>query len=201
MAKETKKNLSDDIEENRSPGLAILFGEINEDVVRDICGWILTENLSDNPPEVLTLLINSPGGSVADAFALIEIMNGSRIPIRTVALGEVASAGLLIAMSGTKGLRTITPTCSVMSHHFSAGAVGNYHSLVGIQKEFKFADQRILNQYAKSTDLTVAEIREKLIPERDVWLSPTEALDLGLFDILSGVDATEPIDELADDDQ
>lgn len=187
-SKETKKSLTEDVAENASPGIALLFSDINPDIAQDICSWILTENLAEDPAELLTLVINSPGGELASAFAIIEIMRGSRIPVRTIALGEVASAGLFIAASGHKGHRIITPTCSVMSHHFSGGATGDYHSLMNVQKEYKFTDKRIVDHFVRCTGLDEATIREKLIPNKDVYMSPDEALAINLFDEIRGLD-------------
>ena len=90
---------------------AFFMNEVSNDTVRPICEWIFGNNFdtSDVRPNELTLVINSPGGSLHDAFALIDIMKGSQIPIRTIGLGLVASAGLLIFMAGEKGKRTLTP--------------------------------------------------------------------------------------------
>lgn len=182
-----RKSTQEEIEQERSPGIAMLFGEVTTESVQELSAWLLTENLSDNPPELLTLLINSPGGELSSAFALIELMQGSRIPVRTVGLGEICSAGLIIFMSGHKGHRLLTPTCSIMSHHFSAGVAGNYHELLNANKEWGFVHKRIVNQYMKCTGLSEEAVREKLIPSHDVFLSPEEALELGLADEIRGL--------------
>lgn len=187
----TKKTLNDEIDETASPGICLLFGEVNAEVAQGISEWILTENLMENAPEILTLMINSPGGDLAAAFAIIEVMNGSRIPVRTIVLGEACSAGLLIAMSGAKGHRIVTPTCSLMSHHFSGGASGEYHALLNIQKEYKFTDRRIVDQYIRCTGLDEKTIRKKLIPNKDVYLSPEEGVELNLFDEVRGLAPVE----------
>lgn len=186
-ASQSKKNLNDEIDEVTSPGICLLYGDVNSEIAQGISEWILSENLSENPPELLTLMINSPGGDLAAAFAIIEIMNGSRIPVRTIVLGEACSAGLLIAMSGAKGQRIVTPTCSIMSHHFSGGASGNFHELLNVEKEYRFTDKRIVEQYMRCTGLDEATIRAKLIPNSDVYLSPQEALDFNLFDSIRGL--------------
>jgi ATP-dependent Clp protease, protease subunit len=180
------KKKTDEIEE-KSPGISLVFGEITTELVAETIAWILTENISPNPPDQLTLLINSEGGDLSAAFALIEVMQGSRIPVRTVGLGEIASAGLIIFMSGQKGMRILTPTCSVMSHHFSTGLSGNYHEILNVQKELNFVHRRIINQYIHCTGLSEAEINNKLIPSRDIFLSPQEALELGIGDEIRGI--------------
>jgi ATP-dependent Clp protease protease subunit len=148
--------------------------------------WILSENLSDNPPEALTLLINSQGGDLTAAFALIEIMYGSRIPVRTVALGEICSAGLLIFMAGQPGERILTPSVSIMSHHYSGGVEGNYHEIMNLSKEFEYAKQRMINHYVHCTGLTEEVIKDKLVPHRDVYLTPQEAIEFNIADSIRG---------------
>jgi ATP-dependent Clp protease protease subunit len=182
-------SIEDEIEQEKSPGLSLLFGEITTELVAETIAWILTENLSENPPDQLTLLINSPGGDLSAAFALIEIIQGSRIPVRTVGLGEICSAGLIIFMSGTRGHRILTPTCSVMSHHFSTGVSGNFHEILNVQKELNFMNRRIINQYVHCTGLSEDEVTSKLIPSRDVFLSPQDAVELGIADDIRGVGA------------
>jgi len=189
MAAKTKTNkgIHDELEQEKSPGISLLFGEITTELVAEQVAWILTENLDENPPDLLTMLINSPGGDLSAAFALIEVMQGSRIPVRTVGLGEICSAGLIIFMSGSRGNRILTPTCSIMSHHFSTGVSGNFHELLNAQKELNFVNTRIINQYVRCTGMTEEEVKSTLIPARDVFLSPSEALAYGLADEIRGM--------------
>ena len=81
------------IEEKIDSGLLqnstnFLFGEIDTESVHKIIKWIVYENtLSLKTP--LTLYINSHGGSLLDAFALIEVMKKSKRKIRTVGIGSI----------------------------------------------------------------------------------------------------------------
>lgn len=177
----------DETEVERSPGLAMLYGPVDDETVKALTAWVIGEALEDNPPDYLTLLINSPGGDLAAAFALIEIMQGSAIPIRTIGLGQIASAGLLIFMSGEKGQRILTPTCSIMSHSFSTGLSGNYHDLMAVDRELQFTQRRIVNQYMQCTGKDEAYVVEKLLPHRDVYMSPEEAIEHGFGDVIRGI--------------
>ena len=96
------------------------------DSTKPIVQWIIEKNLlpSNERPKELTLIINSPGGSVHAAFALIDTMKGSAIPIKTVGLGLIASCGVLTFMAGTKGRRILTPNTSILSHQYSWGSSG-----------------------------------------------------------------------------
>lgn len=184
----------DDIEDidfrghqTQNKSINLLFGPITTGIAAQTVAWILNQNLQEKPPENITLLINSPGGSASAAFAIIEAMKGSSIPVYTVGLGEICSAGLLIFMNGHKGSRTLTPTCSIMSHPFSTMIGGTYHDLLNSQRELNFTHKRILDNYKKCTDMSEKKIMKKLLGNVDSWLSPEEAVKYGIADRISGV--------------
>ena len=109
-------------------------------------------------------------------------MKGSKIPIRTIGMGMIASCGLLMFISGTKGRRILTPNTSILSHQYSWGSYGKEHELFARVKEFDLTTQRLMNHYKKCTGLKEKEIRNKLMPAHDVWLDAKEAKKLGLCD-------------------
>jgi ATP-dependent Clp protease protease subunit len=164
-------------------GIYYFCNEFTTDTVRDAITWILDANFqSKTPYENLTLMITSYGGDLHSAFALIDVMRGSQIPIHTVGLGIVASAGLMTFIAGKKGERIITPNTSIMSHQWSSGAFGKEHELIATQKQFDLTTRRMVAHYKKCTGLSEKMIREKLLPPQDMWLSASEAKEYGLAD-------------------
>jgi ATP-dependent Clp protease protease subunit len=131
---------------------------------------------------MLNLIITSPGGDLNAAFALIDVMRGSAIPVRTIGLGQIASAGLMIFIAGEKGQRILTPNTSILSHQYSWGAIGKEHELFAQIKEFDLTTKKVIDHYKRCTGLADKKIREVLLPPQDVWLSPPEAKKLGLCD-------------------
>ena len=163
-------------------GLYLLMAEINAETVKPVIEWVLKNNLYVDPFESLTLLINSPGGSVTDAFALIDVMKGSKIPIETIGIGEISSSGLMIFMAGEKGYRRLTPNTQILSHQYTWGNYGKEHELFSQVKAFELTSKMIVDHYKKCTGLSEKKIREFLLPPEDRWLSSKEALKLGLCD-------------------
>lgn len=151
---------------------------------KPIVNWIMEKNLlpDSERPEKLVLVINSPGGSVHAAFALIDTMKGSAIPVHTVGLGLIASCGVLTFMAGTKGHRVLTPNTSILSHQYSWGSGGKEHELFARVKEFELSTERMINHYKKCTGLSEKVIREVLLPAEDVWLSAEEAIKYKIAD-------------------
>jgi ATP-dependent Clp protease protease subunit len=114
-------------------------------------------------------------------------MRGSAIPIRTIGLGQIASAGLMIFIAGEKGQRILTPNTSILSHQYSWGAFGKEHELFAQIKEFDLTTKRMIAHYTKCTGLNEEKIREVLLPPQDIWLSSAEAKKLGLCDYVKDI--------------
>jgi ATP-dependent Clp protease protease subunit len=179
MAKKQEQQQIQNIDTN---GIFVLMDQINHATCRDAIKWIMNQNLSDNPLPQLTLIINSPGGDVHAAFALIDTMKASSIPIKTVGLGLIASCGFLIFIAGEKGKRILTPNTSILSHQYTWGSRGKEHELYARVKEFELSTERMINHYKKCLSMTEAKIKEILLPPQDVWLSAIEAKRLKICD-------------------
>jgi len=165
-----------------SRGIYLFFEGFHPASAKQLCHWILEKNINPGDLKHLTIVINSPGGSVVDAFAIIDIMNGSYLPIHTVGLGEICSAGFATFINGKKGHRILTPNTTIMSHQFSWGSRGKEHDLISHQKEVGLLGERMVTHYKKCTGLSEKVIREKLLPASDAWLSCEEALKLKVCD-------------------
>lgn len=167
-------------------GIYYFSGEVNQQSAKEIITWILDENFKPNSPgyDHLTLMITSFGGDMMAAFAVIDVMRGSRIPIHTIGLGVVASAGLMIHIAGEKGHRMITPNTSLLSHQWTWGTFGKEHELLATHKQFNLTTKRVLEHYRKCTGLSEKVIKTKLLPAQDVWLSSEEALEYKLTDVV-----------------
>ena len=185
----TKDILSDDGEgdnpglELQKNGIYVFMDEVNQASIKPVIEWILYENyVVKNKKRELLLMICSEGGELPSAFALIDTMNNSSVPIKTVGLGEISSCGLLIFMSGTPGRRVITPNTSILSHQFSGYSEGKNHELMATIKDIDLTQQRMIEHYKRCTGLDDKTIKRKLLPPHDTWLTANEALKLNICD-------------------
>lgn len=167
-------------------GMYVFMDEVNAETIKPVVEWILFANhVAKRKKKELLLMICSEGGSVEHAFALIDVMRSSTIPIKTVGLGTIASSGLLIFLSGSRGRRILTPNTSILSHQYSAYSEGKHHELFSITKEFNLVNERMVEHYKETTGLDEATIKSQLLPSSDVWLSAEEAMSMGICDYIS----------------
>lgn len=170
-------------------GMMVFMSDVSAESVKPVIEWILHENyVRKKRHKELLLLICSNGGSTEDAFALIDVINSSRIPIKTVGLGSISSCGLLVFIAGAPGRRVLTPNTSILSHQFSWGASGKEHELFATIKEFELTQKRMIAHYRRCTKLSDEEIRQVLLPPQDVYLSADEALKFNICDHVADVD-------------
>jgi ATP-dependent Clp protease protease subunit len=85
-------------------GIIYLFGAIDESKVETVSQRIIELNLMPGI-DCIQLLVSSGGGEVAAGFALLDIMEWSRVPVFTTGLGMLGSMGLLVFMAGERGHR------------------------------------------------------------------------------------------------
>jgi ATP-dependent Clp protease protease subunit len=164
-------------------GIMVLMDDIENESVKPVIEWILHENhVKKKRLKELLLMICSNGGEIESAFALIDVMRSSKIPIKTVGLGSIASCGLLIFLAGARGRRILTPNTSILSHQFSWGSEGKAHELFATVKEFELTQQRMIAHYQRCTGLDLDQIKTALLPPHDGYLTAQEALALNVCD-------------------
>jgi ATP-dependent Clp protease protease subunit len=166
----------------------VLTGEIDEDSVHNCIEWIIYENLRPTANKVLTLYVNSTGGDLYQAFALIDIMTHSQMPIRTIGIGACMSAAFLIFASGTHGQRYAAPNTSFMCHQFTESMDSKYHDLKATMKENDVCNDKMVAILKDATGLAPSVIKKKLLPASDVYLTAEEVVELGVADKMLSAD-------------
>jgi len=175
-------------------GIYFFWEDFTDSSCKDLAKYILEQNMLPNKDRVseITVLINSCGGSVYALFGLLDIIQGSQIPIVTIGNGIIASCGCMLLMSGHK--RKVTTNSHVMSHQFASMDYGKQHELIAGRKRFDHEEQMIFDLYKRNTKLPDATIKEELLGPSDLWLLPKEALKYNIVDEV--IDNTEFFEKL-----
>ena len=164
-----------------------LHGDIDEENIDRCIKWIEYENI-DPKDKLLTLYVNTGGGELYQALALIDIMKSSKHPIRTIGLGSIMSGGFLIFVCGTKGERYIAPNAGIMCHQLSDDITDKYHDIKSAVKEVENCNARMIKILREATGLSALKIQAKLLPASDVYLTAKELIQLKAADYILGED-------------
>lgn len=129
---------------------------------------------------IITIQIDSPGGSVADGFAIYDTMNYIDAKIKTVGLGMVASMAAFLLSAGTRGMRYATENCEILIHQPLGGASGQASDVIIAAKHIECVRARLNRILAENTGHTLRQIQKDT--DRDTIMSADAAKQYGLID-------------------
>jgi ATP-dependent Clp protease protease subunit len=157
-----------------------LGDDVNEHTANLVVAQMLfLEN--ENPNKDIIFYINSPGGSVYNAFAIYDTMQYVKSDVQTVGIGVNASAAAFLLSSGAKGKRVLLPHATVMIHQPSAAAERAKITDLEIDLREGIRIKRLMNEIlAKNTGQPVSRIEKDV--DRDYWMNAKEAKEYGLVD-------------------
>ncbi|MBO0840044.1 MAG: ATP-dependent Clp protease proteolytic subunit [Sciscionella sp.] len=154
--------------------------QIDDASANDIMAQLLVLEAEDPDREII-LYINSPGGSFTSLMAIYDTMQYVRPDIRTVCLGQAASAAAVILSAGTRGKRFALPNARVLIHQPAIEGVYGQVSDLEIQANEVQRMRRLLETtLARHTDKSADDVRADI--ERDKILTAEEAVEYGLVD-------------------
>ncbi len=160
--------------------IIFLGTDVNEHTANLVVAQMLFLENEDSEKDII-FYINSPGGSVYNAFAIYDTMKFVKCDIQTVGIGVNASAAALLLSSGTKGKRLLLPNATVMIHQPSAGAEKAKITDLEIDLREGIRIKRLLNEIlAKNTGQPLSKIEKDV--DRDYWMTAEEAKKYGLVD-------------------
>jgi len=169
-----------------------LFSDVDQEKTAELTQLLIYLNevnkaeKDEKRKKPIDFYISTYGGSADDMFALYDLMNIVKedTVIKTIGLGKVMSAGVLLLAAGTKGERRIGKNCRVMIHNVVAG---NHGSLPNLTNELE-AIQQLQDDYVdalvESTKLSKKKLKKILNEKVNVYLSAEEAVEYGIADII-----------------
>ncbi|WP_264374998.1 MULTISPECIES: ATP-dependent Clp endopeptidase proteolytic subunit ClpP [unclassified Wolbachia] len=135
---------------------------------------------SENPDKDIHMYINSPGGVVTAGLSIYDTMQYIKPDVSTLCIGQAASMGSLLLAAGAKGKRHSLPHSRIMIHQPSGGYQGQATDIEIHAKEILRIKKKLNQIYEKHTGHSLKKIEGMM--ERDKFLDPIEAMELGLID-------------------
>ena len=134
-----------------------------------------------DPDRDITMYINSPGGSFTSLMAIYDTMQYVRPDVRTVCLGQAASAAAVLLAAGAPGKRAALPNARVLIHQpATEGARGQVSDLEIQAAEIQRMRTLMEETLARHTGRSAEQISEDT--DRDKILTAQEALEYGIID-------------------
>ena len=153
---------------------------ISDDVANAVIAQLLCLQ-SMNPDQEISIYINSPGGSFTALTAIYDTINFIKPDVRTVCLGQAASAAAILLAAGTPGKRMGLPNSRVLIHQpYTEGTFGQTSDIEIQAREILRIRKSMNDLYAKYTGKDLAEIEEAM--DRDTFLDAKEAMKFGIVD-------------------
>lgn len=137
-----------------------------------------------DPGKPITLVINSPGGSMDSGFAIWDQIQMITSPVTTLVTGLAASMGSVLSLAAAPKRRFATPSSRILIHQPRlGGSIQGQATDLDIQaKEMLKSRSKLVEIYVNATGKD-PKIIERAI-DRDTWMDANEALEYGLLDAI-----------------
>ncbi len=157
-----------------------LFGAVDGKLSRRVIE-ALTVLEADDPQAPITILQNSPGGSVSDGFAIYDMMRFIRPPVRVVCVGLTASIATVTLLGAPKEDRVSLPHTRFLIHQplIPGNVFGPASDLEITAREILKTRDRINQMLAEATGQPLERVEKDT--QRDYWMDAEEALEYGLI--------------------
>ena len=159
--------------------IILVSEEINSSSASSIIAQLLYLEADDSKAPII-IYINSPGGSIADGLAIYDIINNIKCPVSTVCVGMAASMAAFLLSSGTRGMRYCLPNSTVMIHQPLGGVQGQATDIEIVAKRILVLRDKMYRIMSKNSNVDYETMAAAC--ERDNYLTPEEALEIGLID-------------------
>lgn len=159
-----------------------ITGELIANIVKKI--MVLA---SEDSEKAITIMIDSPGGSVKAGMVLYDLLQTCKTPIRMVAAGRAYSMAAVLLAAGRHG-RYMLPNSEVMIHQplLRSPVTGNYSSIKSVSDKMNKEKKKMNRLLAKHTGKTEKQIEKAT--GYDHFFDAEEAVAFGLCDRTIGFD-------------
>lgn len=160
--------------------IVFLGVQVDDSSADDVMAQLLVLE-SQDPDSLITMYINSPGGSFTAMTAIYDTMQYIKPEIQTVCLGQAASAAAVLLAGGAPGKRLALPNARVLIHQPAIqGAQGQATDLAIIAEEIDRMRTWLEETLSKHSNRTPEQMHADI--DRDKILTASQAKEYGLID-------------------
>ena len=153
---------------------------ISDEIANAVMAQLLCLQQMDADRDI-EIYINSPGGSFTALTAIYDTMRYIKPDVRTVCLGQAASAAAVILAAGTKGKRLALPNSRILIHQpYTEGTFGQTSDIEIQANEILRMRELLEKMIADSSGKDIDQVSRDI--ERDKILTAEQAVEYGLID-------------------
>lgn len=160
----------------------LLTGDLGAESTRCAAELMTLDATADAPIE---LRIDCEGGTVDDAFAVIDVVDLVGVPVNATVIGR--ALGPVVGVLAVCDHRIAAPHALLQLKEPSAAFEGNADALAAFAAHHRATVDRFCNRLAAASGQTSEAIGDLVAGRRPI--DPTEALRLGLIDEVASRDA------------
>ncbi len=132
----------------------------------------------DDASKLITVIVNSPGGSADSGFAIMDYMRFVKPPVRSIVCGICASAAVMIHLGSKKEERFCTPSSRFLLHQPSMSARGQASDLEILSTEIERIKLHYNKIVSEETGRALKQVEKDV--HRDYWIPAEAAAEYGL---------------------
>jgi ATP-dependent Clp protease protease subunit len=160
--------------------IIFLGTQISDDIANAVMAQLLCLQSMDSERDI-DIYINSPGGSFTALTAIYDTMRYIKPAVRTVCLGQAASAAAVILAAGSKGKRLALPNSRILIHQpATEGGYGQSSDIEIQAREILRIRELMEGMLARDTGRDVSQVSKDI--ERDKYLTAEQAKEYGIID-------------------
>lgn len=159
-----------------------MFGDIADGTLYDLVlriRAVMHMRPDEKKNDPINLIINSDGGDVYEALGMIDYIQSLNIKVNTICRGRAMSAAALLLCSGT-GIRAVSKNSTIMFHEMSSGIYGKSSDMKANVQHMEKLEEILVSIMSENSKKDGKFWKDKTI--KDYYLSPEEALELGVID-------------------
>lgn len=167
-----------------STSSVLMFGDISEGTLYDLMLRIrallhMRPDEEKNSP--INIIINSDGGDVYEALGMIDYIQSLDVKVNTICRGRAMSAAALLLCAGT-GTRAASKNSTIMFHEISSGVYGKSSDMKANIQHTEKLEEILINIMSVNSKKDASFWKDKIL--KDYYLSPEDALNLGVIDTI-----------------
>lgn len=178
------------LERSGSRASLVIYGDVTSWpwAESDVSSYNLSKQLEELDVDEIDVGINSYGGEIGEGLAIYNALKRHKAKVTTRCDGFACSIASVIFMAGDE--RVMADPSMLMIHNGWTIAEGDAKALRKQADDIEKMTQASVDIYMQHASIGEDELRALM--DAETWISPTEAVDMGLATSVEGAETDKP---------